>query len=176
VWQKCLFVCVLFCRRFSNLSMIHNSNCTGWIGGPRVAAATAHTVCMPCVCRVSELALALSLCAGISGNNGSARRAQRERESAHLPSPSIHPSVRPQAATQTERPWPMAHTTLFVRAEYFSSTQRERVHKRTQKKRERTHSLTLALPVCFFARRKRCTRIIYIYALVFAAMSHELIY
>jgi hypothetical protein len=103
--------------------MIHNSNCTGWIRGPRVAAAaTAHTVCMPCVCRVSELAVPLSLCAGVSGNNGSARRAQRE-SSAHLPSPSIHPSVRPQAATQTERPWPMAHTTLFVRAVYFSSTQ-----------------------------------------------------
>lgn len=69
----------------------------------------------------------------------------------------------------------MAHTTLFVRAVYFSSTQPERVHTSARRKRE--NALTHSLWVCpfVFLRVAKGARI-YINALVFAAMSRELIY
>jgi len=110
----------------------------------RSCSNSTQSACPVCAEWVSWLSLSLSV-QGYQVTTGPFS-AHRERESAHLPSPSIHPSVRPQAATQTERPWPMAHTTLFVRAVYFSSTQwesREYTHARRKRENALTHSLWL---------------------------------
>ena len=131
----------------------------------RSCSNSTQSACPVCAEWVSWLSLSLSV-QGYQVTTGPFS-AHRERERAS-PIP-IHPSVRPSAGSYTNRA-SMAngthHPFCTCRVFLLDAVRVERVHTRTQKKRERTHSLTLALPVCFFASRKGAR--IYI---VFAAMS-----
>lgn len=170
VWQKCLFVCALLAL-FTSYIWFTIAIARGG-SGARAYSCSNSTHSLHALCVPSEWVGCASL--SVQGYQVTTGPLGAHREREHLPSPSIHPSVR-QAATQTERPWPMAHTTLFVRAVYFSSTQHSESWEYTQAHAEReranetlTHSLTLALPVCFFARRKG--------ARIYNVCRHELIY